>query len=98
MLTRTSLTITFRGELDFSTVGMVAAELSAAAERGLLVIVDLSKVEFMDCATVGAIAAARNRARRRGGELILSSPRGVVRRLLILLDFPFRDDSTRGLL
>ena len=88
MLARTSVTVTFRGELDFSCSEAVATRLSAA---GPLVIVDLSGLDFMDCATLGIMVAARKAAREQGGDLVLSSPHGAVRRLLTVLKFPFRE-------
>src|SRR4029450_10527571 len=48
--------------------------------------VDLRDVTFLDCAAIGVLIAAPNTAHRRGRDVIVSHPHGIVRRVLELAD------------
>jgi anti-sigma B factor antagonist len=77
------LTIEVRSELDLSTVtalrSVLETALRAASGR---VVIDLSAVEFMDCASLRPLRAAARSLRRRGRDLVLRHPSPAVRRLL----------------
>jgi anti-sigma B factor antagonist len=63
------------------------AELNAHRHR---LVLDLSKVEFMGSAGLGALISAIKNARAEGGDLVLAAPSSVVHTLLHvsgLLDF-----------
>ncbi|MEU7292584.1 STAS domain-containing protein [Streptomyces exfoliatus] len=79
-----STVITARGELDIDTGPALRDEITEALERNHGVVVDLSGVEFMDCAGLGALIAALHEAERRGHPLTLRSPNRQVSRLLRL--------------
>lgn len=71
------------GELDLATAPAFRARLLEAVDRHPAgVVVDLSQVTFADCRAVGALIAARNRARELGRPLALrGTPPSVVRLL-----------------
>jgi anti-anti-sigma factor len=69
------------GEVDPSNVAALAHALeSAFTDRGLLV--DMSEVEFIDVAGLRKMHQVSSRA---GGELVLLSPKPVVRKSIELL-------------
>lgn len=77
--------VTASGELDLRTVGSVSEVLAAAcAQAQSLVVVDLTSVEFMDCAALRPVLAARELMRSRGGELVVRGASRRCRRLLVL--------------
>ncbi len=79
--------------------GRVSAEMAATlkdrlyaelSEHRYALLLDLSRVEFMGSAGLGALIAAVKEARSHGGELVIAAPSGVVQTLLNvsgLLDF-----------
>jgi len=70
------------GDLDISTAAELMEALDAALSEARLVVVDLSRLTFIDCTGIGALVAVHNRARRSQGELVLSSVSTQVSRLL----------------
>ncbi|WP_161789937.1 STAS domain-containing protein, partial [Streptacidiphilus neutrinimicus] len=71
------------GELDLATTPGFRARLLEALERCPAgVVVDLSQVSFADCRFVGALVAARNRAKQLGRPLTLRGTPPRVARLL----------------
>lgn len=81
------LIVRFSGELDISVTGPLREHLGRALAHSALVTVDLSRVEFLDCAAYNVFIAARNKARSRGGDLILTGARGSPRRLLQVVGY-----------
>lgn len=73
-----------RGELDISTAAELSGALAGVMSREQWVIVDLAGLSFLDCASVGVLARARERARRAGGDVLLAGACGEVARLLEL--------------
>jgi anti-sigma B factor antagonist len=84
--------VALRGDLDLTGTAQAAATVAASAPPGQLVIVDLAGLDFIDCSALTALVAARQRARRDGGDVLLAAPHGLVLRLLTLtgLDDVFR--------
>jgi anti-anti-sigma factor len=79
----TELVIWLRGEQDLSTVVSVAetlAEATAAADRD--VVVDLSRVEFIDATIVATLVRSRKALRTRSRKLTVRAPSPPARRLL----------------
>ncbi len=75
-----------RGEVDLFTVAHLRAHLHAALAAGPRgVVVDLRGVSFIDCTSVGILADARCRARRRDVRLEIVPGRAVAR-VATLLD------------
>lgn len=73
-----------RGELDISGSAGVASAIAALAAGGRVVIVDLSELGFLDCASLGAMLQVRALARRAGSDVWLAAPRPIVQRVLTL--------------
>jgi anti-sigma B factor antagonist len=63
--------VTLHGEHE--TYGALAIErrLGGLAQRGLGLVVDLTRATFLDSAVLGALLRARTRAEREGTELVL---------------------------
>jgi len=74
------------GDLDLHTVNGIRAQVDAALEntgtRTLLM--DLSRVPFMDSSGLGFILGRYRSLREKGGRVILVAPRAQVRRVLAL--------------
>jgi anti-anti-sigma factor len=66
------VTVSLKGELDLSSVGKVEEELERveAAEPSLLVL-DLSKLSFLDSTGLRAVVTADERARTGGRRLVI---------------------------
>ena len=73
--------VTVRGDFDLQVAQRVVEEL-AKVEAGepALVIIDLSRVSFLDSAGMGVIAAAQARATEAGRNLAVVRPPYSVRR------------------
>ena len=75
------------GELD--AVGAPAlrqAVVAAVSTGGTSLVLDLTRVDFIDSFGVGAVVGALKRVRQRGGELALVCPVPRVRRVFELCD------------
>lgn len=70
------------GDLDVSTAAKLGEALDAALSQARLVVVDMSRLAFIDCTGIGALVAVHDRARRSQGELVISSVSTQVSRLL----------------
>jgi anti-sigma B factor antagonist len=79
-----SAVVALRGELDVADAATVAAQLTAAAARDQLLIVDLAGLDFIDSSGIAALVRARARARQAGGDLLLAAPQRQVQRVLAL--------------
>lgn len=82
------------GEIDLYTAPRLQAALSAAAEsRPARLLVDMSGVEFIDCAGVRALLRAEEACRRRRVRLVVTGLRRSARRLIAMLG---ADQRLRG--
>ncbi|MGD1065383.1 MAG: STAS domain-containing protein [Vulcanimicrobiaceae bacterium] len=71
------------GSLDIATSPSVRAALNDASERGdHRLIVDLTRVDFLDSTGLGALIGAQRRAREFHGEVRLVAKEGQILRLL----------------
>jgi anti-sigma B factor antagonist len=71
------------GSLDIATAPTVRAALLEASERGdHRLIVDLSKLEFLDSTGLGALIGGQRRAKEFGGDVRLVATEGQILRLL----------------
>jgi anti-sigma B factor antagonist len=71
------------GSLDIATSPTVRAALVEASERGdHKLIVDLTKVDFLDSTGLGALIGAQRRAKEFDGDLRLVAKEGQILRLL----------------
>jgi anti-sigma B factor antagonist len=71
------------GSLDIATSPAVRAALVSASERGdHRLIVDLTRLEFLDSTGLGALIGAQRRAKEFGGEVRVVAKEGQILRLL----------------
>jgi anti-sigma B factor antagonist len=71
------------GSLDIATSPTVRAALTSASERGShRLIVDLTRVDFLDSTGLGALIGGQRRAKEFGGEVRLVAKEGQILRLL----------------
>ena len=81
-----TLRVELRGEVAFATADTLRESIRDAVDRArpALVLMDLSKVTFMDSSGMHILAAADARARRSDTRLVIAHPTPSVRRLLEL--------------
>ncbi|MDQ2866429.1 MAG: STAS domain-containing protein [Candidatus Eremiobacteraeota bacterium] len=78
-----TLVFRLRGSLDIATSPTVRAALvEAASEGNHEIIVDLTKLAFLDSTGLGALIGAHRRALERGGNVRLAVGDGSIARLL----------------
>ena len=72
-----------QGSLDIATSPTVRAALLDAAQRGQhRIVVDLSRLDFIDSTGLGALIGSQRRAKENGGEVRLVVREGQILRLL----------------
>jgi len=76
--------VALRGELDVSGAAGVEAAITAVMVPGQSLIIDMSALDFVDCASLGALLRVKGLARRGGGDVVLAAPPRRARRLLAL--------------
>ena len=76
--------VALRGEFDVASSDTLSGELQEATSScpGGTLVIDLTAVEFMDCAILGVLVQAHRHATGLGLRLVLVSPPRGVRRLL----------------
>jgi anti-sigma B factor antagonist len=92
-----------QGELDIATAPRMISALNAAfAELALPLVVDLSKVDFMDSTGLALLINAHRRVRRRGHGFAIVCPGGPIARVFEIADMvdtlhvcPDRDSAER---
>jgi anti-sigma B factor antagonist len=91
------------GSLDIATSPTVRATLTSASERGdHKLIVDLTKVDFLDSTGLGALIGGQRRAKEFDGEIRLVAKEGQILRLLritgllkVFAVYPTLDDAVK---
>ncbi len=95
--------VTVSGEIDLYTAPRLHGEIAAVLADGMpaRVVIDMSGVEFCDSTGMNVLLSCLRRARERGGELEIASPRPAVRKILQVtgLDsvFTLAEDEAAGL-
>lgn len=86
------------GELDSETAAGLDQALQTATTHARDIVVDLSRVVFVDSTAMGVLLSARARIDRVGGSLALIRPPDLARRLLAnrLLQTAFTVHETLG--
>lgn len=79
-----TLVVRLEGELDVYSAGDLHNRLRETETGCTDVVIDLSRLSFMDCAGLREIVEAGKRARSRGGRLSLIDGPPAVRRLFTL--------------
>jgi stage II sporulation protein AA (anti-sigma F factor antagonist) len=85
-LEKNCLVAFLEGDLDLHTVKGIREQVDAALEKSgaRTLLLDLSRVSFMDSSGLGFILGRYRFLRERKGRVILVSPRAQVRRVLAL--------------
>lgn len=78
------VTVRFAGELDFGSAAAARDALAELVRGNRQVVVDLSRVTFLDVAGVRSLLVAQERAVAGGGNLVVRHPSRSVRRILEL--------------
>ena len=76
--------VVLRGDLDVTGAADAQAAIAALVVPGQTLIIDISALDFMDCASLRALLEVQTLARRGGGDVVLAAPQPLVRRLLAL--------------
>jgi anti-sigma B factor antagonist len=76
--------VVLRGDLDVTGAADAEAAIAALVARGRSLIIDMSALDFMDCASLCALLRVQILARRGGGDVVLAAPQPHVLRLLAL--------------
>ena len=80
--------VSVRGDFDLQVAERVVAELEKVEEgEPALLVIDLSRLSFMDSSGMGVIAAAQARSVKAGRRLVLVRPPYSVRRAFELSGF-----------
>jgi anti-sigma B factor antagonist len=74
------------GELDIGTAGYFREAVEALDHRDTVVL-DLSRLTFIDSTGLHELVVARTRSRRSGGEVVLQAPSAQTRRVLEIVGF-----------
>lgn len=94
LLTRRGEQVHLSGEIDVSSAQVLKAALERAADDtdGRSMLVDLTKLAFIDIAGYDALIRGTERLRSDGGTLVLRGATGAVLRVLDLVDIRKRGD------
>ena len=79
-----TLTVGLEGELDVYSAGDLHNKLRRAETGSTDLVIDLTRLEFIDCAGLHQLVEAGRRARSRGGRLTLVRGPLKVHRLFVL--------------
>ena len=77
-----SVRMILTGEIDISSVDMLARDLATLAYATDNIVIDLAGVTFLDSTGVAALVLAHRRVAAIGRRLAVINARGVVRRVL----------------
>jgi len=76
--------VALRGELDVTGAAAAEAAITALMTWGRIVIIDMSVLDFIDCASISALLRVQRLAWSICGNVVLAAPQRTVRRLLAL--------------
>jgi anti-anti-sigma factor len=82
------------GVLDTTDAVTLAAAVIALVPGGDELIIDLERLDFIDCHAVHELLGVRQSARQAGGDVLLAAPHGLVLRVLTLIGVPGVHAST----
>jgi anti-anti-sigma factor len=92
---RRSVSLRLVGELDLASRDELRASLLAAEESAAVVSIDLTDLDFIDCAGLTVLHDAAARAVRSGRKLVLIGGSGQVQRVLDLTGWPASAERRR---
>ena len=76
--------VALRGELDVTGAAVAEASITALVVPGQSLIIDMSALDFIDCASLCALLRVQGLARQAGGDVVLAAPQRHALRLLVL--------------
>src|SRR4029077_12675260 len=76
--------VVLRGDLDVTGAADAEAAIAALVASGQSLIIDMTALDFMACASRRSLRRVQTQARRGGGEVVLPAPQPHVLRLLAL--------------
>jgi anti-anti-sigma factor len=76
--------VVLRGDLDVTGAADAEAAIAALVAPGQTLIIDISALDFMDCASLRGLLRVQAPARRGCGDVVLAAPQPHVLRLLAL--------------
>jgi anti-sigma B factor antagonist len=79
-----AIAVALRGDVDISNTGDITAALGSLAAGGGYLVVDMSALEFIDCAALGELLRVRLVAAAAGGDVVLAGLHGYAARILEL--------------
>jgi anti-anti-sigma factor len=90
--------IVVSGDVDSNAASTLDRQIAVESRSGIAPLtIDLSAVTYLGSAGVGALAAARDRARRQGGDCVLVAPSGSpAHHVLSLVQMPFVASEVSG--
>jgi anti-anti-sigma factor len=90
--------IVVSGDIDSNTASTLDRQIAVESRSGIAPLtIDLSAVTHLGSAGVSALAAARDRARRQGGDCVLVAPPGSpAHHVLSLVQLPFVTSEASG--
>jgi len=90
--------IVVSGDVDSTTASTLDRQIAVESRSGIAPLtIDLSAVTYLGSAGVSALAAARDRARRQGGDCVLVAPPGsTAHHVLTLVQIPVVSGETEG--
>ena len=83
-LTDGQAVVMLSGELDVTDAALVATVLTTVASGRQQIVVDLTKLAFIDSSGLAALVRARRHARKAGFDVLLAAPQQQVRRMLAI--------------
>jgi len=88
-------TIYVEGEIDIATAGRLQDAIEPHMGPEQTIVLDLSRVEFMDSSCASVLVHARGSLTADGGSLVLRNPSTIARRLLSVtgIEFILADDG-----
>jgi anti-sigma B factor antagonist len=72
------------GELDGTDAPDAEAAIMGLVAPGRSLVIGMSALDFIDCASLGAVLRVQTLARQAGGDVVLAAPQRLVLRLLVL--------------
>lgn len=92
--------IVVRGEVDSNTASTLDRQIAVESRSGIASLtIDLSAVTHLGSAGVSALAAARERARKQGGDCVLVAPPGSpAHHVLSLVQIPVSTGDSEDIL
>jgi anti-anti-sigma factor len=78
--------VALSGEIDLTNAAEIYTRLCKVVDRSRRMVVDLDAVTFIDARGIGACVVAQRHARARGCDMRFANPRGIVARVIEILD------------